>query len=373
MLRKKRLAADGRARVRGVVSVIIMSKGPGAIETRIGELFAKTQDRAFTIGDLADHAFKLKGVTPSRAQRLSATRAAHRLLQRAAIVIAAVRPAFDQVVADTTAHLGRPPGRRGDRYFFCGGPVDEAFFEAMKTRSSWAAFSRASDAFYREKGRFDGALFYDPFIERGGWRATEGEDRRLYFHPANYPKRVWAVAIRPEGVIWADTEISRITEREVIVRYQGEPARLSRDKLARSWTLYRNVFFTSTRTGYAAQAFDQMWRQRYWRPGAAPPPAMQMPLADAIKLLGVPANFTREDIVAAFRRAALKCHPDHGGTEEQFIELVKARDRLLASLGTREAAPKMPEFAAKGTRLRYGTWRPHRSGQRLGHIRRLTR
>jgi hypothetical protein len=79
-------------------------------------------------------------------------------------------------------------------------------------------------------------------------------------------------------------------------------------------------YFTSSRSGYAARSFDQMWQQRYWRPGSAAPPAMQMPLADAIKLLGVPTDFSREDIVAAFRRKALQCHPDHGGTEAQFIE-----------------------------------------------------
>jgi hypothetical protein len=34
-------------------------------------------------------------------------------------------------------------------------------------------------------------------------------------------------------------------------------------------------------------------------------------------------------------------------TEAQFIELKKARNRLLVALGTRAAAPKMPEFAPK--------------------------
>ena len=113
----------------------------------------------------------------------------------------------------------------------------------------------------------------------GGWRTTETKDRRLWFHPADYPVRVWAVAIRPEGVVWADAEIVGIDNTYVRVRYQGEPARLDREKLARSWTLYRNVFFTSARSGYAARSFDEMWRQRYWRPGTAPPPAMQMLLA----------------------------------------------------------------------------------------------
>jgi curved DNA-binding protein CbpA len=60
---------------------------------------------------------------------------------------------------------------------------------------------------------------------------------------------------------------------------------------------------------------------------------MQMPLAEPIKLLGVRKDYTYDDVIAASRRAARRCHPDHGGTEAQFIELVKARDRLLATLG----------------------------------------
>lgn len=247
-------------------------------------------------------------------------------------------------------------------------PVDAAFGEVMKTSPSWPLWKPAWTALEREQKRFGGALTN----WGGGWRATETIGGRLWFHPADFPVRVWAVGIEPQGVVWVDTEIRGIDNTYVRVRYRGEPARLDREKLARSWTLYRNVYFASSRSGYTAQSFDQMWQQRYWRPGgAAPPPAMQMLLADAIKLLGVPADFSREGIISAFRPKALQCHPDHGGTEAQFIELVKARDRLLASIGTKAAAPKMPEFAPKGTRLRYGKWSPGRDAQRLGHTRRL--
>lgn len=97
---------------------------------------------------------------------------------------------------------------------------------------------------------------------------------------------------------------------------------------------------------------------------------MQMELAEAIKLLGVPDDYTVEDITAAFRRKAKACHPDHGGTEAQFIELVKARDRLLAALGAKMKAPKAPEFAPKGAILRYRRWRPE-GRTRLGHTRRI--
>ena len=42
-------------------------------------------------------------------------------------------------------------------------------------------------------------------------------------------------------------------------------------------------------------------------------PAAWGPLAEAMRLLGVPDNFTREDIIAAFKREVKKAHPDVGG------------------------------------------------------------
>jgi hypothetical protein len=66
---------------------------------------------------------------------------------------------------------------------------------------------------------------------------------------------------------------------------------------------------------------------------------MQIPLAEAMALLGVPADYTRDDVIAAFRREAKNAHPDVGGTAEMFRKLVEARDRLLAALGTKAPAP----------------------------------
>jgi hypothetical protein len=350
-----------------------MSRGAGRLERRIGELFAATKDRALSISALASYAFELAdGVAPDRKQRLSATRAAHRLVRRAAAAKEAVRSALGQVIAETAAMIGREPGGRGRecRYFKTATgyvAVDKAFAEVMETALGRPAYLQAWHACERERKRSGDALFN----RRGGWRATETKDRRLWFHPADYPVRVWAVAIRPEGVVWADAEITGIDSTYVRVRYRGEPARLARKKLARAWTLYRGVYFTSAHSGFAANLFDEMWWQRYWRPDDAVPPAMQMALAVAIELLGVPADFTREDVIAAFRRKAMRCHPDHGGTEAQFIELMTARDRLLSALGTRAAPPKMPEFAPRGATLRYHVWRPASSSRQLGHTRRL--
>jgi len=46
-------------------------------------------------------------------------------------------------------------------------------------------------------------------------------------------------------------------------------------------------------------------------------------------ILGLAGSPSRAEIIAAFRRSALVCHPDYGGSAEAFRELVAARDALL--------------------------------------------
>lgn len=52
----------------------------------------------------------------------------------------------------------------------------------------------------------------------------------------------------------------------------------------------------------------------------------------AAKLLGVSRPFTREGVVAAFRKRAVAVHPDHGGTNAQMREAIEARDTLLGEV-----------------------------------------
>ncbi|MGO9419402.1 MAG: hypothetical protein ACLP25_08895, partial [Roseiarcus sp.] len=100
------------------------------------------------------------------------------------------------------------------------------------------------------------------------------------------------------------------------------------------------------------------------------PSEMRMPLAEAMAFLKVGADYTKADVLAAFRREAKNAHPDVGGTAEMFEKLVKARDRLLASIGTSAPAPRPPQYYAKGTVIRYRT-RSSSSSARLGSTRRL--
>ena len=80
---------------------------------------------------------------------------------------------------------------------------------------------------------------------------------------------------------------------------------------------------------------------------------MQMALGEAMALLGVPADYAKDDVIAAFRREVKKAHSDLGGTAELFASLVKARDRLLAALGTSAPQPRPPQYAPKGLRMVY--------------------
>lgn len=47
------------------------------------------------------------------------------------------------------------------------------------------------------------------------------------------------------------------------------------------------------------------------------------------QLLGVTAEASDKEIRKAFRRKALKLHPDHGGTDQAFRQLKAAFERLL--------------------------------------------
>jgi hypothetical protein len=247
-----------------------MSRGPGVVEARIAALFVATRNRALSVEDIARHAYNLDGA-PSRAQRSSATRAAHRILRR----------------------------------------------------------------------------------RRTNWRATENSSGRLFFHPADCPQQVWAVLVQPGGIVWAEADVVRIGEFKVTVRYRDELALLDRARLSRLVAYWRGVVFASSQTGRVAEVLERHWREQYGAAGAAVPAAMLMPLAVAQAIIGVGDNYTKADIIAGFRKAARKAHPDAGGSNAAFREVIAARDRLLATLGFDAPPPKMPEFAPKGRKVIY--------------------
>ena len=55
-------------------------------------------------------------------------------------------------------------------------------------------------------------------------------------------------------------------------------------------------------------------------------------LRAARRRLGLGDHPTRSDIVSAYRAAAKRCHPDHGGDAQAFAELEEAYRRALSGI-----------------------------------------
>lgn len=86
-----------------------MSKGPGVVERRIADLFAATRDRPLGIGEIAAYAFELGDQPASRVQRLSATRAANRVIRRRRDDRERARELYAEARRNTEAELGSRP------------------------------------------------------------------------------------------------------------------------------------------------------------------------------------------------------------------------------------------------------------------------
>jgi hypothetical protein len=343
-----------------------MSKGPGIVEKRIADLFAATRDRALSIDEITDNAYGLDGGKPTREQRLSATRAAHRLLRRVQDADKRSYELFAQAHASTKAALGRA--------LYKDGPDDD-YRDRLARDPAYGQAERLSN-YCQRIGRWLRIVAGD----KRGWLKGETDywvasliRQRLFFHPPDVPVRVWAVKVTRDGIVWAEAEVLKITERNVMVRYAGETARLDRKSLWYCWAFWRGVQFVSMRSGRIAVELERLWHERFGGSGDVPA-AMRLPLADAIALLGVKQNYSREDVIAAFRQKAKLAHPDLGGTAEMFRKLVEARDRLLSAIGTTESEPEMPEYAPSGTHVVYRTERLESSRQhRIGGNERLLR
>jgi hypothetical protein len=300
-----------------------------------------------------------------RAERLSATRAAHRVLRRVRDSTERARGLRSHAHAATEVALGHD--RTEDKEYDAKLEADPAWLKAEKLDEFCERIGywlRCMVPVEGKPGRIRGEFDH--------WCTTISIKGRLYFHPPDVPVRVWAVAIGAGGITWTEAEVIKVTARNVMVRYAGEIARLDRGKLWHWWAWWRGVMFVSCRTGRIAAKLDELWWKRYGATGGGVPPSMQMPLAEAMALLGVPADYTKDDVISAFRKAALKAHPDQGGTAEMFRKLVEARDRLLTALGTSAPPPKPPTYAPAGATIVY---RSGRSSQRprLGHgVRRLS-
>jgi hypothetical protein len=318
-----------------------MSKGAGKIERAIRDLFIRSElwrdgdpglDRSYTVTELCREIFGCN--TPTRAQRVSALRAARSAMRRARKAQDRKNKLSEQAHEAAYAKHGQPP----DRSYLSGKGFEH--FKLVETflnqHPAWLAAQRITET--------DTALVF--------WHATEMPDRTVVFHHYSRPARVWAVDITPAGIVWVEAAIEEITIYRVSVRYRGVRCPLDRGKLTWWGAMWRGVRFVSDRTGRTAALFERLRREWYSAQPDFQPEAM--PLDEARRIIGLSEeNYTHDDVIAAFRKAAKRCHPDLGGTAEMFRKLVEARDRLLASIGTSAPKPQEPDFTPSGYRTVY--------------------
>ncbi len=67
-------------------------------------------------------------------------------------------------------------------------------------------------------------------------------------------------------------------------------------------------------------------------PPKPPEPTREEKLKSAARQLAISWPATKDEVKKAFRKAALKAHPDLGGNDQAFIAATKARDTLMASV-----------------------------------------
>lgn len=92
----------------------------------------------------------------------------------------------------------------------------------------------------------------------------------------------------------------------------------------------------NSRRGYSRPTYDSYEapkrKKTYDAPPKPPEPTRAERLSSAAKTLGVTWPASKEEIKKAFKRAALKSHPDMGGSDQAFIQVKQARDLLVAAV-----------------------------------------
>jgi hypothetical protein len=157
------------------------------LRRRVADLFNATRDR-LSVEDICAHGFDLRG-QPNWMQRFAAIRTALRMIRRAAAARERLESHLRRSIAEAEEILGRP-SRRRDVYFGLGDSlvgVDREFAKAMQTTPNWSAWDE-------EWAELKEATEFGWDILR--WRMTKTDDRRVWFHRADYPMRIWAVSVQ---------------------------------------------------------------------------------------------------------------------------------------------------------------------------------
>jgi hypothetical protein len=207
------------------------------------------------------------------------------------------------------------------------------------------------------------ALSFDPYdcYCYTGWLATEQQMLRGLWQPSPGKQRRYISLVESEDVLrhfcdyapYYPSLTPRVLEKVAkkhIGRSKEQWLELCTDLLTKEprWKLppdrplYRPVRSAPSDLSRARATREERNEQREQAERRrAEKQASRRQRLDIWQMLTTSKVFSRDDIIAAFRKAAPTAHPDSGGSHEQFVRLGEARDQLMARikrLPTRRAA-----------------------------------
>ena len=183
-----------------------------------------------------------------------------------------------------------------------------------------------------------------------GWARTEGDQRRAAIYQVSFARarddmmrsvRLLGgtdivvssnIALRRDGQPYANQAEPRDPGIAVYWTQRNQPRviacdcwRTTRDNV-RAIGLAVEGLRAVERSG-ASQILERAFQGFAALPATAGTAKPDRPWREVLRLNGHPIS--RDDIDAAYRRRVLEVHPDHGGTDEEFFEVVRARQLAL--------------------------------------------
>ncbi len=125
---------------------------------------------------------------------------------------------------------------------------------------------------------------------------------------------------------WKPHRITKITRRRVFIWYEPHRGQLSFDRTQLEREGSAGAFKRST--AYE-RFYSQVGMETRESERAARGRETHAVRSSKIEILGISGDYTRAQIMSAFREKSKTYHPDHGGTPEQFIRLCEAKDLAL--------------------------------------------
>lgn len=126
------------------------------------------------------------------------------------------------------------------------------------------------------------------------------------------------------NTLYLPYKITKITAARIHVEHKDTRIQLNRETMERDGKQYHTRFHEYF---YATKPAPN---DKHWNEGGNKPDFVIPSFGgDCLNVLGLSAPYSVKDVKRAYRRLALKTHPDLGGSNAEFIKLKQAHDSAL--------------------------------------------